>query len=296
MRSLTEQAKGVYLALTAFLLWGFFPLFWKQLQSVSAIEILVHRILWSVLILGAVLWTNKTLKGTREKLKQRKNRWPLLVSTLLISSNWLLYVWAVNNGHILQSSLGYFINPLINVLLGFVFLKERLRPLQWLAVFFAFSGVSYMALGVGEFPWIALALALSFGLYGLIRKTMAFESMEGLFLETILLSIPALIGLALLHQSGQAQFLNANLKIDFLLFCSGSVTFIPLLLFAKAARKITLSSIGLIQYLAPTCQFLLAIFLYREQFTQKHLWSFGLIWGGLIIYSFESLTRRMVRA
>ena len=213
----------------------------------------------------------------------------LAITGLLVSSNWFIYVWAVTHDFMIQASLGYYINPLVNILLGMVFLKEKLRRLQWLAVILAATGVTFLTIFYGEFPWISLFLAFSFGLYGLIRKVVQVGSLIGLTIETLLLTIPATIYLIFLESTGQGSFLQINLKTDLLLICAGVITAIPLLLFTISARRVNLSTVGFMQYIAPTCIFLLGILIYQEPFYTAHIVTFLLIWTALALYSVDSV-------
>jgi chloramphenicol-sensitive protein RarD len=215
------------------------------------------------------------------------------ITALLLSGNWLIYIWAVNSNYIVESSLGYYINPLINVLLGFFFLKERPRPLQWMALFFAFSGVCYLTFAYGSFPWIALTLAITFWIYGLLKKTAPLPSLEGLCLETSILFIPALLTLIFLANRGELNFVEQDSSGMLLFAAAGLITSLPLLLFGYAAQKIQLSTLGVIQYLAPTLQLCIGIFVYAEPFPQEQLIGFALVWFGLLIYGSEGIVTQI---
>ena len=215
------------------------------------------------------------------------------LASLLLSTNWLLYIWSVNNNYIVESSLGYFINPLVNVLLGVCFLKERLRKVQWLAILFAFLGVFYLTFSYGHFPWIAIVLAVTFGLYGLLRKTAPLPSLEGLFLETSLLLIPALVTLMFLANQGNSDFIEQNSSGRLLLVATGLVTSLPLLLFGYAAQKIPLSTLGIVQYLGPSLQLCIGLFVYGESFPREQMVGFSLVWCGLLLYVTEGMAQRM---
>jgi chloramphenicol-sensitive protein RarD len=210
-------------------------------------------------------------------------------TTLIVGGNWFLFIWAINSGHILQTSLGYYIAPLVNVLLGVVFLKERLRRPQLAAVVLAAAGVGYLTLSYGQFPWVSLTLAVSFGLYGLIRKVAPVGALAGLTIETMLLSIPATAYLVYLDHTGRGAFLNAGLSTTLLLMGAALVTGLPLLLFTMGARRLRLSTLGFLQYIAPSCTFLLAVFIYREPIVPAQLFTFGMIWTALAIYSYDSV-------
>jgi len=282
---------GVIYGVAAYTLWGFFPVYWKWLQRVPAPQLLSHRVGWSfLLLLTVILWTRQW-DDFRQNLIPRTLRIYTLAA-LLIAVNWLTYVWAVNAGFIVETSLGYFINPLLSVLLGVVFLREKLRTAQWIALGLAALGVVYLTVIYGRLPWIALLLALSFGVYGLVKKVAPLGSLHGLTLETGVLFIPALIYLVLAEVRGTGAFLHLGLSSDLLLFGAGIVTTIPLLMFASAARRIPLTLVGILQYIAPTLQFLLGILLYKEPFDQQRLIGFATVWLALIIFVIENYASR----
>jgi chloramphenicol-sensitive protein RarD len=286
--------KGVLYGLGAYVLWGFFPIYWKLLHDVSALQVIGHRIAWSFLVLIAFILITKQWNEFRAAAFDSKAVRMYTVSSVLLTINWLIYVWGVNAGFIVETSLGYFINPLLSVLLGVVFLRERLRPLQWLAVGLAAAGVIYLAVAYGRLPWIALSLAVSFGFYGLVKKLAPLSSLYGLALETAIVFPAALVYLLFVGLNGQGSFMHAGITIDLLLAGAGIVTTVPLLMFASAARQIPLSMIGLLQYVAPTLQFLIGVFLYKEPFESSHLIGFGCVWVALIIFWFEnSLSNRV---
>jgi chloramphenicol-sensitive protein RarD len=284
-----HRGKGTLLALGAYVLWGFLPIYWKFLKQISAVEILSHRIVWSLVLLSAILLMKRHGSWIRIGLAHSKTRWTYIGTAVILSANWTTYIWAVNNGYIVESSLGYFINPLINVLLGVFFLKEHLRRGQWAALSLAFAGVLYLTVKYGAFPWIALVLAFTFAFYGLIRKTGRFEALEGMSFETAILTLPALGYLLFLGTQGQGAFGRDPISISLLLIGTGLATAVPLLLFNAAARKIPLSTIGVLQYIAPTLQFLLGILVYHETFTPDRWIGFILIWMALLVYSMEGL-------
>ena len=286
---MTEDNKGLLAALGAFTIWGLLPLYWKTLSTAIPIEIVCHRITWSTAatILLLILW--KKAGKLLVVLKDKKVILRFILTSLLLSINWLLYIWAVNSNYIIESSLGYYINPLINVLLGVFFLKEQLRKIQWLSIIFAFLGVCYLTFAYGQFPWIAIVLALTFGLYGLLRKTASLPSLEGLCLETSLLFIPALVVLIFLANQGQSDFIYQDTNGRLLLVSTGLVTSLPLLLFGYAAQKIPLSTLGVAQYLAPSLQLCIGIFVYGESFPREQMTGFALVWCGLFIYATEGI-------
>ena len=278
-------------AISSFVLWGLFPLYFKLLQEVSSFQIVVQRIFWSLIFLALVLTWKRQWAWLGQVLRQPRVLLGFLVSALLLSANWVMYVWAVNNDRVVDASLGYFMSPLISVLLGYLMLKEKLRPLQWLSVLLALSAVLWLTWASGTLPWIGLIIAGTFGIYGLLRKTAQLGALEGLALETILLSplvITLLIIMALHDNDG---FLQAPVSTQILLALSGPVTAIPLLMFARGARRIPLSLLGLLQYISPTMQLLTGIFLFHEPFDGPRLTGFIVIWAALAVYSLEGLWR-----
>jgi chloramphenicol-sensitive protein RarD len=280
---------GIAFGSASFLIWGVSPLYWKALASVPAIEIVLHRIVWSFVFLVPLVLIRKKWAAFTATLKNRRAMLTLLVSTLLVSGNWLIYIWAVNAGHLLQASLGYYINPLVNVFLGMVFLRERLRRPQVFAVILAALAVLYLTFFFGQFPWIALTLALSFGLYGLIHKTMSMGSLVGLTIETLVATIPALICLLYIGHQGQGIFLNQGRGMDLMLMASSVVTAVPLLFFSFGTRRLQLSTLGILQYIAPSCMFLMAVFLFNEPFYKAQAICFLMIWSALAIYSIDAV-------
>lgn len=282
---------GVVAALAAFTLWGLVPIYYKGLQTVGAWEVLAHRVIWSipVLLLFLAVRDGKTF-WKKLRLPIRSVAW-LVLSGLTISINWLVFVWAVANDHVLDTSLGYFGTPLVNVLLGYLFLKERLPALQVIGVVVAAMGTFYLAWYLGRPPWIAITLAVSFGLYGLLRKRLDVGPMLGLLWETKLMFLPALVYLLWLSTQTTQQFLNASMGIDLLLLCSGIPTILPLIWFNMAAKKLPLSILGFFQYLAPSISFLIAVFLFGEQFTRGHVVAFTCIWLALALVSIEPYKR-----
>ncbi|EIJ79276.1 RarD protein, DMT superfamily transporter [Bacillus methanolicus PB1] len=284
-----EKQMGVFYAAFSYFLWGILPIYWKLLGHVKAHEILANRVFWSfVFMLAVLLVTNKwnAFTATVYALSANKKQFLALgTASLLISVNWFLYIWAVNNGQMIETSLGYYINPLVSVLLGMIVLKERLTIAQYFSFFLALIGVLIMTLSYGRFPWIALMLAVTFGLYGLAKKLIKVDSAIGLTLETMAVTPLALVYIGILFIQGESSLLNGSLPTDLLLIGAGAATAIPLLYFAKGAQKIQLSMLGFIQYIAPTITLILGIFVYGEQFTKLHLLSFTFIWAALTIYS-----------
>ena len=279
---------GVLYAAGAFLIWGFSPVYWKALLSVPALEIIAHRTVWAFLFLAVLTIAQKRWVEVLRVLKTPRIMGVLFVTAILVCINWLVYVWAVNAGYLLQASLGYFINPLVNVLLGMIFLRERLSRNQTVAVVIAGLAVIYRTVAIGQFPWVAMTLGLGFGFYGLIRKIAPVTSLVGLTVETLWL-VPCSAGyLIYLDLQGQGALLRTTVAMDALLIGTGVVTAVPLLFFNLGARRINLSSVGLMQFIAPTCMFLLAVAAYGEPFSVDQLGTFALIWAALAIYSIDS--------
>jgi chloramphenicol-sensitive protein RarD len=270
------------------MLWGLFPLYIKQIVQVPALEIVLHRSAWSLVFVFGLLAVLRRFAWLGPVLRQPRTLAVFALSALLLGANWLLYVWAVNAGRVLDASLGYFINPLVNVVMGYVVLKERPRPVQWAAVALAAAGVLWLAVGAGHLPWISLMLALSFGLYGLLRKTAPLGALEGLALETLLLAPLAVGGLLWLALQGQGHFARGSLAESLWLLAAGPFTAVPLLLFASGARRVSMATLGLLQYLGPSIQFLLGVFVYHEPFSASRGVGFVLIWAALAVYSAES--------
>ncbi|MDN3920706.1 EamA family transporter RarD [Roseateles violae] len=282
---------GIAYAALAYLLWGLFPLYFKQLTEVPALEVIAHRTLWSLAFVALLMTVLRRWAWAPAVLRKPRLLGLFGLSASLLVVNSLAYVWAVQQGHVLEASLGYFINPLVNVALGFVFLRERPRPLQWAAVGLATAGVLWMTVQTGRAPWIALVIALSFGFYGLVRKTAPLGAMEGLTLETLLVAPVAAGALALWTAQGHSAFVaGTSAQLGWLLL-AGPVTAIPLLLFAAGARRLPLTTLGLIQYISPSMQFLLGVFLFREPLEPARLTAFACIWAALAIYSLEGLWR-----
>ena len=280
---------GVLYALSAYVLWGLFPLYFKALEQVPALQILAHRMAWSLLVVVLLLAVLRRWSWLRLLREQPAVLARFAASALLLSSNWGLYIWAVNSSHVVDASLGYYINPLVNVALGAVLLHERLRRPQWMAVAFAAIGVTAMAAELGHVPWISLGLALSFGGYGLLRKTAPLGSLEGLALETALLFPLALLYLYWLTAQGANAFVSADNTTRWLLVAAGPVTTVPLLLFAAGARRMSFSLLGVLQYITPSLQLALGVMLYHEPFGAAKVLGFGLVWIGLAIFLADSL-------
>jgi chloramphenicol-sensitive protein RarD len=279
--------RGVLGAAVAYTLWGILPVYWKAMEAVPALEILCHRIVWSLVFVVLVLAARRQWVWLRQLRRNPRTLLPSLASASLLGVNWFTYIWAVNSGHLVDSSLGYFINPLVSVLLGVLFLRERLRPWQVVAIGLAGAGVLFLTVGFGAFPWIAFTLASTFGFYGLLRKTAALGSVEGLAAEMAFLFVPAAVYLVSLASTGAGSFGQAGVGTSLLLAGTGVITALPLMMFASAARRVTLATVGILQYILPTSQFLLGVLVFGEPFGQTRLVGFAAIWLALLIYSAE---------
>jgi len=280
--------RGIAYASAAYLLWGVFPIYFKALLGVAPLEILAHRIVWSLAVCAALLLLLRRLRWLAELRRQPRVLLWFVGSSVAVAINWFVYIWAVNSGRVVDASLGYFINPLVNVLIGAVFLHERLRRAQWTAVGVAAAGVLWLTWQAGAVPWIGLVLGLSFGIYGLLRKTAALGAIEGLTLETVLLAPIAAAYLIWLVQAGQSEFANGGASTRLLLLAAGPVTAAPLLLFAAGARRIPFSTLGLLQYLGPSLQLLIGVWLYDEPFAER-AFGYALIWIALAVFSIEGV-------
>jgi chloramphenicol-sensitive protein RarD len=284
-----QPSLGLTCAVTAYVIWGLTPIYFKALGSVPAFEILMHRIIWSFFFLLPLAAALKRGRRLLAVICSGRNLLILAGSTLLVGCNWFLFIWAINSDHILQTSLGYYINPLVNVSLGMLFLRERLRPLQVTAVFLAAAGVLNLTVFYGEFPWVALCLAFSFAFYGLIRKVAPVGALEGLTVETFLLCIPATAYLFYLDSLGQGAIFRVSARLDLLLAGSALVTAVPLLLFTLGARRLHLATMGFLQYIAPSCTFLLAVLVYGEPFLRPQAVTFAIIWLALALFSTDAV-------
>ena len=287
--------KGILYGIGAYMLWGFFPIYWKFLHDVPALQVIGHRIGWSFVLLLAYV----ALSGQWQRFRASAMNWRTVgiysIAAVLLSFNWLIYVWGVNAGFIVETSLGYFINPLLSVLLGVIFLRERLRPMQWIPVGIAAIGVAYLTFVYGRLPWIALSLAFTFGFYGFVKKLSPLGSLHGLTLETGIVFPVSVLYLAIIGFNGSGAFLQTGAYVDLFLIGAGIVTTIPLLMFASAAKQIPLTIVGLLQYIAPTIQFLIGVFIYKEPFDQAHFIGFAIVWLALIIFAVESYTANRVK-
>lgn len=280
---------GILYALLAYLIWGLLPLYIKSLPGIAPVEILLHRMVWSLVFLGLILAWRRQWAWLGQVARDRRLLLSFAASATLLCANWFLYIWAVSANRVVDASLGYFINPLFSVLLGVVFLHERLRRVQWLAIAVAAAGVAWLTVAAGQLPWIALGLAASFGGYGLLRKTGALGALEGLSLETLLLFPLAAAALGWLFATGQDSFTHAAPGTQWLLLLAGPVTAVPLLFFAAGARRIPLSLLGLLQYTGPTLQLLLGVWLWHEPFPAQKQVGYALIWLSLALYAAEGL-------
>ena len=286
--------RGILSGIGAYALWGFFPIYWKFLHDVPALQVIGHRIGWSFVLLLAYIVARGQWRAFRASAMSWRTIGIYSIAAVLLSFNWLIYVWGVNAGFIVETSLGYFINPLLSVLLGVIFLRERLRPMQWIPVGIAAIGVGYLTFVYGRLPWIALSLAFTFGFYGFVKKLSPLGSLHGLTLETGIVFPVAVIYLVFVGFSGSGAFLHDGPLVDVLLVGAGLVTTIPLLMFASAAKQIPLTIVGLLQYIAPTLQFLIGVFLYKEPFDQAHFIGFAIVWAALIVFAIESYAANRV--
>jgi chloramphenicol-sensitive protein RarD len=278
---------GLVYGALAFVWWGLFPLYFRIVTTVAAPEILAHRVVWCLLFLSAVLTKRRQWAWLGQVLRQPKVLGAFAASALMIGANWLVYIWAVNHGHVLEASLGYFITPLVNVLLGMTLLHERLRRAQWLALIIAACGVLWLTLQAGRVPWIALSLAVTFGGYGLLRKIAVLGALEGLTLETLLLAPLALLTLGIATAAGTASFPAPDALTNVWLIALGPITAVPLLLFAAGARRLSMATLGIVQYIGPSIQFVLGIWVFGEAFSPSRMLGFAGIWLALLIYSID---------
>lgn len=287
-----DAVRGLWIATASFVLWGVMPLYWHLLKSVPSLQIVLHRIAWSAVFVCGWLFVTRGRHWLRSTLAQPRLAWMLALSGVFIAINWGLYIWAVNAGHIVEASLGYFINPLLNVLLGVVFLRERLRAMQWLAVGIAAAGVLWLTFHYGSFPWIALALATSFALYGLIRKLAAVDPIAGLGVESAYLVLPVMAVLLWSEAGGSGGFgAGYGAWASLLLVFAGVVTALPLVGFAYAVRRVPLSTVGVLQYIAPTLQLLIGVLVFHEPFGRDRMIGFACIWIALAVFAIDSALR-----
>ena len=284
---------GVWAAALAFSLWGFFPLYFRLLPGVFPPEVLANRIVWALILVATILTWQARWSWLGPALRSPRVMTSFVASALLLSANWMTYIWAVSNGHVVEASLGYFITPLVNVGLGFFLLGERPRRAQWIALGVAAAGVVWLTASAGRLPWIGLVLGLSFGAYGLLRKVATLGALEGLTLETMILAPAAIVAMAWWWGGSPTSFPAPDLATNAWLLGLGPATTAPLLLFALAARRLSMTTLGLVQYTSPTIQFLLGVWLFREPFDHARLVGFALIWGALALYTLDAWRRRV---
>ena len=281
--------KGIVYAISAYVLWGLLPLFWKILEDVPAFQILCHRISWSLVFLLFIQIVRKNFNWLKSAFKNKRTVITFFTTSVLLSANWFTYIWAVNNGRTIEASLGYFINPLLSVMLGVFFLRERPDRWSWIAISLAFIGIIYTIIVYGSVPWVALVLAGSFSIYGLLRKQAVLNSIQGLTFETLLLFLPATAMLIYFEIKGIGSFGHVSLTKNFYLFFAGVATSIPLILFATAARRIELTTLGILQYIAPTLQLFIGLFIFKEDLSRSNLIGFSFVWVALIIYTINNI-------
>jgi chloramphenicol-sensitive protein RarD len=288
-----KEKSGILLAISSYLIWGILPVYWKSIDNVPSAEILVSRVVWafiSTLLLILLLKNGRYLFEDIKRLwKSQLNFWLLFLASVLISGNWFLYIWAVNNGYLVQTSLGYYINPLISVLLGVFFLKEKLSPAQKVAFILAMIGVLILTFSYGQFPWLSFVLAISFAVYGLLKKQIKLDALRGLTIETFFITPLALGYYIWLFIDNRAVFLHSDVKTDTLLIFTGIATALPLVLFAKGAQRIPLYMVGFLQFIAPTMMLFLGVIIYKESFGQVDLISFIFIWIGLVLFTYSKV-------
>lgn len=290
-----QSTRGIIAATCSYIFWGVVPIYWKSLQDIPAYEILCHRMTWSLVFMMVLLLVIGRLKTIVPLLQDRNNIMTFCLSSTLLGGNWLIFIWSVNAGYVIEASLGYFINPLVSVIFGVYFFKEQLRRGQVVALAFAVAGVAYLTVVYGRFPFIALSLAGSFAIYGLIHKKTRVPPVEALFIETLILFLPAAAVLFWLDLQGSGSFFHSGLSPSLLLAGAGVVTTVPLLLFTYAAHNIPLSLLGILQYTAPTINLLLGVFLFHEDFPHTRMTGFLLVWSGLLIYLLEGAVNRTHR-
>ena len=286
-----DQRSGLIAGLAAFGTWGLIPIYWKLLGDIPASEILAHRFVWTSLFLVLLLSWQGRWPELREATRSRRALMFCFASGIAISVNWLVFIWAVNVGRVIETSLGYFMTPLVNVLFGALFLRERLTRWQFISVMLALVGVLNLTFGYGKFPWLAVTLCVSFGLYGLLRKKSGVRPIPGLFLETALLTPLAAAYLVYLQRGGTSTFGSASWSLVLILISTGIVTGLPLVWFGHAARHLRMTTVGVLQYISPSGSFFLGVFLYHEPFTRAHLLTFAFIWTALAIFTAEAIWR-----
>jgi len=285
---------GIWYGVGAYVAWGLLPLYWKGIDSVPAGQLIGHRIVWSFLTLAAIISVLNQWPAVRAAISRPGVVRMYGLAAVLITINWFIYVWAVNHGFIVETSLGYFINPLVSVVFGVLVFGEELRQLQWVGVALAGGGVLYLTFAYGALPWIAMVLALSFGSYGAVKKKAPLGSIHGLTIETAILLVPAIVYVLYADRAGEGAFLRRSSAVDALLVSTGVVTTVPLLMFASALQRTPLSTMGVLQYIAPTLQLLLGVLVYREPFSRTQLIGFVIVWAGLIVFGLDGWLSRRV--
>lgn len=288
MKNLNEEKQGVIYAILAFIFWGLVPIYFKLVSSVSPMEILIHRILWSVLFLSILIVVTKQTRALKKILKDKKKMKILFLTSILVSSNWLIFIWAISNDKITEASLGYYINPIVNVILGILFFSEKPTKLQKIAILFALFAIVNEIISFGSIPLVSVSLALTFGFYGMLRKKISLPSVAGLYIETLLISPFAIVYFIYLVYTSANMFVFPPNYISWLLVCAGLITVIPLLWFNAATTRISLVKLGFLQYIGPTLAFLLGVFVYHEPFDEKKLITFAFIWVALIFFTMDS--------
>jgi chloramphenicol-sensitive protein RarD len=291
----SESRRGLAFGISAYIMWGLFPLYWPLLQPASALEILGHRILWSLATLGVLTLVLRKRETFLHILRTPRQRWPLAAAAALITVNWATYIWGVNNGRVVETALGYFISPLLTVVLGVVVLGERLRRLQWAALSLTAAAIAVLALDYGRLPWVALILACSFGSYGLLKKSADVGGVESLTFETMCAAPVAAGFLIWLSSQGQAEFAQHGWWHMVLISTTGLITAVPLICFGEAANRVSMVSLGLMQYIAPSIQFLLGVLWFNEAMPGSRLVGFGLVWAALILFTAESINHRRMQ-
>jgi chloramphenicol-sensitive protein RarD len=292
MSSSTESKAAWYVGLS-YAFWGFFPIYWKALAGISSLQLICHRIVWSFLVLAVLVARMKEFRSLRQAMRSPRTIGIYTVAAVAIATNWLIFVWAVGMNQIVQISLGYFINPLLSVVIGMIVFHERLRTLQWMSVAIAAAGVVYLTAALNAVPWIALSLAATFGTYGLMKKLAPLGAVQGLALETGILFVPAAVYLIMQDVAGRGAFMHAGPLRNMLMLGAGPVTTLPLLMFAAGVRRIPLSLVGMLQYINPSLQITIGVMLYQEPFTRIQLVGFGLVWSALVLFAVEGyVTRR----
>lgn len=286
---MNTNSKGIIYGITAYMLWGILPIYWKLLHSIQPLEIIIHRVIWSFFTLTIVLLVSKNWKLYKEQiqilLNNKKKILYLTIAAFLITENWLLYIWAVNHDNIIEASLGYYINPLVSILLGVIFLKEKLNPVQVISIIIASIGVLYLTTHYGKVPYISLILAVSFAVYGLCKKLVNIDAMFSLFLETLIVFPIAMLLFGNMVYNGESDFTHSSMLMMFLIMLSGIITVVPLLYFGMAAQTVPLSTLGFIQFINPTISMILGIFLYGETFTSTDFISFSFIWTACLLFA-----------